>query len=185
MTDNDRQEANRRTLKKTLFIAVGMLGFAYALIPLYSLVCDITGLNGKTGRLEKEKALAAKPDKARTITVLFDGTLNASMPWEFHPVQVKMEVHPGEVAKADYFVKNLTEHDMVGQAVPSVSPSKAAKYFSKTECFCFSNQKLKAKEAKEMPIRYIIDPALPEDIKTITLSYTFFDVTKNVTTAKN
>ena len=180
MMQNNREQANKRTLKKGILIALGMLGFAYALVPLYGLICDITGLNGKTGRLEKEQALATRLDESRKITVIFDATLNAEMPWEFRPVQKKMVVSPGEIGQAAYFAKNMTSDNMVGQAVPSVAPSKAAKYFNKTECFCFSNQPLAPNEGKEMPLRFIIDPDLPKDVTTITLSYTFFEMKDKV-----
>jgi len=177
-------DKNIRTLKKTLLIAVAMFGFAYALIPLYGFICDITGLNGKTGRLDKEQALATMLDESRKITVRFDATLNANLPWEFKPMQTKMVVSPGEIGQMAYFAKNTTSSNMVGQAVPSVVPSKAAKYFNKTECFCFSNQPLAPHESKEMPLRFIIDPDLPKDVTEITLSYTFFEMNKKVAMTK-
>ena len=185
MNDEERQQANKRILKKTLIIVVAMLGFAYALIPLTNLVINATGITGKTGRLDKEKLQTVKPDMSRTITVLFDGTLNAGMPWDFRPMQLKMEVHPGEVANMAFYAKNLSNHDMVGKAVESITPTRAGKYFSKSKCFCFDEQKLAPQEGKELPVRYVIDPSIPDNVKTITLSYTLFDVTKNVKTTRN
>jgi cytochrome c oxidase assembly protein subunit 11 len=171
--------ANRRTTKKLVVIVAGMFAFGvFVLPPMYDLVCDITGLNGKTGRVEVEQALTAHPDKKRTITVEFDANLNANLAWDFKPMVRKVEVHPGEIGTATYHARNKSGRMIVAQAVPSVSPSRAAKYFNKTECFCFTQQTFGPGEDRDMPLRFIVDPDLPKDIKTITLSYTFFDTGK-------
>ena len=172
----ERQKANKRTLGKLSLAAVAMVVFAlFGLPALYSLICDLTGLGGRTGRIEKEQALAQQPDMTRLIKIEFDANVNADLPWEFKPLTRRVEVHPGEVATVSYYAKNLSNRTIVGQAIPAVSPFQVAKYFNKTECFCFSQQKMGPGEEKEMPLRFIVDPDLPKNVNTITLSYTFFD----------
>lgn len=182
MTDNpdkhtdttDSQGTNNRTVIRNLsFVVIGMFGFGFALVPLYDVFCDITGLNGKTG----DQYVAENPmqiDTTRDIEVEFLANLNAGMPWEFEPLTKAVKVHPGEAARIDYVARNNTDRDIVGQAVPSVSPGTAASYFQKTECFCFTEQVLKAGEEKVMPVIFVVDPAIDEDISEIALSYTFF-----------
>lgn len=163
-------------------VALGMFGFGYLLVPLYDVFCDITGLNGKTREMvEAEAATRFQPDATRTVTVQFVANNNQGMPWEFGPEVATMQVHPGQVYNTAFFAENIAAHDMIGQAVPSVAPGKASRFFNKTECFCFNNQPLAAGERKEMPLRFIIDPSLPERIETITLAYTFFDISEQVT----
>ena len=156
-----------------------MFGFGYLLVPLYDVFCEITGLNGKTGQVD-EATVAARyeVDTSRLITVQFVASNNLGMPWEFGPVQHTMQVHPGKVYETSYTAYNPTAKDMVGQAVPSVAPTKASRYFNKTECFCFNNQPLAAGERKDMPLRFIVDPNMPKGVKTLTLAYTVFDVTE-------
>ncbi len=173
---DERQQKNKRLAGKLSLTAVGMVLFALFVLPaLYNLICDITGLDGRTGRIEKEQALATRPDKTRLIKIEFDANVNGDLPWEFKPLTKRIEVHPGEVATVSYYAKNLSNRTIVGQAVPYVTPIKVAKYFNKTECFCFTQQKFGPGEDKEMPLRFIVDPDLPKDVSTITLSYTFFD----------
>lgn len=174
----DQQARNTRSFARIAVVAVAMFGFGYLLVPLYDVFCEITGLNGKTGQVD-EAAVAKRyqPDLTRTITVQFVANNNVGMPWEFGPSVATMKVHPGKVYETAFTARNPTSHDMVGQAVPSVAPGKASRYFNKTECFCFTRQPLAADEAKEMPVRFIVSPALPEHVKTLTLAYTFFDVT--------
>lgn len=164
---------------KLLVIVVAMFGFGYVMVPIYDVFCDITGLNGKTGRIaEGDIAKQYLVDESRLIKVEFMATNNGVIAWDFQPKVASMEVHPGKIYAAAYTALNQTDRDMVGQAVPSVSPGTAGLYFNKTECFCFTRQELKAGETKEMPLRFVIDPELPEDIQTLTLAYTFFDVTE-------
>lgn len=164
---------------RVALIAVAMFGFGYLLVPLYDVFCEITGLNGKTGRVDEASVAAQyQPDLSRTVTVQFVANNNVDMPWEFGPVVKTMQVHPGQVYAALFTARNPTGHRMVGQAVPSVAPNKASRYFNKTECFCFNEQPLAAGETKEMPLRFIVDPKLPEDVSTLTLAYTLFDVTR-------
>jgi len=174
MQTGERQAANTRVVKRLGLAALAMFGFGFALVPLYDVFCDITGINGKTGRIEAEAALSQKVDEDRLVTVEFLSSVNSKLPWEFKPMVRKIKVHPGEVTEVNYFARNKTDGMVAGQAVPSVAPGLAAKYFNKTECFCFTRQTLQANESKEMPLRFVVDPALPEEIRTVSLSYTFF-----------
>ncbi len=179
MGATDQQEGTRRTLRQTLLIVVGMFGFVFALVPLYGFICDVTGLNGKVVN-EKSVVANVKPDLSRTVTVEFIASINESMPWEFQPNVASMEIHPGQTYKTSFRAKNLTDKAMVGQAIPSVSPGLAATHFKKTECFCFTEQLFEAKEEREMPLIFMVDRDLPEDIGVVTLAYTFFDKKKSV-----
>lgn len=177
MMEKELGEANRRTVKRLLFLVVGMFGFVFALVPLYSVFCDITGLNGKTAD-GPAKAIVAEPDLSRTVMVEFLASVNEGMPWEFRPVRVRMEVHPGKMYRTSFVARNRTERAMVGQAIPSVTPGVAASHFKKTECFCFTEQKFEAGEERDMPLLFMVDTDLPEEIKEVTLAYTFFDKNK-------
>ncbi len=171
---NQQKGENKKIVRQLLLATVFMFGFGYALVPLYDIFCDITGLNGRTS----DQAAEVKPadiDKNRLITVEFTGSVNANLPWRFRPVVSKMKVHPGEPSRVNFLAKNVSSNSIVGNAVPSVSPGQAAKYFTKTECFCFTQQELKSGEEKEMPVVFIIDKNLPKNINTVTLSYTFFN----------
>lgn len=156
---------------------VSMFVFAiWIMPPLYDAFCDITGLNGKTGG--RYEAVEAKVDMSRTIKVQFIATNNAGMPWEFGSELKSIKVHPGEHTRINYNARNPTGLTMVGQAIPSLTPSKASSYFHKTECFCFEQQALTAGASAILPMYFIVDQEIPEHIKTITLSYTLFDVTE-------
>lgn len=179
------KKANRQTAIKLLLVSVGMFGFGYALVPLYDVFCDITGLNGKTGEISVSEADRVVVDTARLITVEFDTNVNSQLPWEFKSEKRKMLVHPGEINEAIFYVRNLTKTRITAQAVPSVAPSQASLYFNKTECFCFTNQMLEAGEYKAMPVRFVVDPGLPESIQVLTLSYTFFPVSATVARIKS
>ena len=158
-------------------LVVGMFVFAvWVMPPIYDVFCEITGLNGKTG--SRYEAVSTGVDTSRTITVQFVATNNEGMPWEFGPEVRTMTVHPGEQTRINYTAFNNTGKDMIGQAIPSLTPFKAATYFHKTECFCFEQQILKAGETAELPMFFIVDLDLPAHIRTITLSYTLFDVTE-------
>jgi cytochrome c oxidase assembly protein subunit 11 len=168
----------KSTALKLSLIPILMFGFGFALVPLYDVFCDITGLNGKTGRVEASTIDLSRVDTSRTIEVRFIASINAGLPWSFEPVVKKMEVHPGKLYEAMYQVRNTTGKATTGQAVPSVSPGLAAEHFNKTECFCFTQQELAGFERRDMPLRFIIDSAISENIEQITLSYTFFSVDK-------
>jgi cytochrome c oxidase assembly protein subunit 11 len=171
---NDIDKKNMKLAKKLAFVALGMFGFGFALVPLYDVFCDITGLNGKTSN-SVATIQPMEVNKDRLITVRFVATVNSDLPWKFEPLQKTMRVHPGEINQVSYVAKNITSTDTNGQAVPSVSPGQAALFFDKTECFCFSKQLLKAGQEKEMPVHFVIRPGLPEDISNVVLSYTFFN----------
>jgi len=170
----ERKAANTRVVRRLGIAVVAMFGFGFAMVPLYDVFCDITGINGKTGRIETEAALSQEVDESRLVTVEFLATVNSELPWEFKPMIRRIKVHPGEVTEVNYFARNKTDRLVAGQAIPSLAPGLAAKYFNKTECFCFTRQTLLPNESKEMPLRFVVDPQLPEEIRTVSLSYTFF-----------
>lgn len=162
-------------IKVALIVSVASFAFGYALIPLYRIACEqVFGI-----RLDSQAATTPAPayavDEARTVTIEFDGTVNSRLPWQFHPNQRTMTVHPGQPYDTTYFAANEADYAIVGSAVPSVAPAEASAYFIKTECFCFTQQQLASGEQRDMPVRFVIDPDLPENIKTITLSYTFLE----------
>jgi cytochrome c oxidase assembly protein subunit 11 len=165
------------TVIKLVTVAVAMFAFVFVvMVPLYDVLCDALGINGKTSG-QAYTAAAAGIDESREITIQFVATNNDGMPWEFRPAKTIMKVHPGAANETVFLARNPMPEAMVAQAIPSVSPSRAAEYFHKTECFCFNQQPLDGRSAAEMPLQFIIDRDLPRDISTITLSYTLFDVT--------
>ncbi|TYK66570.1 cytochrome c oxidase assembly protein [Colwellia echini] len=168
---------NNKTLKKLLLVVLAMFGFGFALVPLYDVFCDITGLNGKTNT---SAAIydANGVDKSRTVRVQFITRNAQGVPWKFEPIVNEVDVHPGEMQFVSFYAKNNGTHDIVGQAVPSVSPGQAANYFHKIECFCFTHQPLGAGMDVEMSLQFYVDLELPADIKTLTLSYTLYDITE-------
>jgi cytochrome c oxidase assembly protein subunit 11 len=174
MEAGERTAANRRIVRRLLLAAVAMFGFGFALVPLYDVFCSITGINGKTGRIELEAALSEHVDRERTVTVEFLSSVHSDLAWDFNPVVRRVKVHPGEVTEVNYFARNKTGETVTGQAVPSLAPGLAAKYFNKTECFCFTRQTLGPNEERLMPLRFVVDPELPKDVGTVSLSYTFF-----------
>ncbi|NKB63131.1 MAG: cytochrome c oxidase assembly protein [Gammaproteobacteria bacterium] len=159
-------------------IPVLMFGFGYLMVPMYDLICDITGLNGKTGSISTAEASQLTVDADRMVKVEFLGTVNDEAPWDFGPKVTSMMVHPGRQYQTSFVAKNTIDKTIVGQAIPSVAPGKAATYFNKTECFCFNQQTFEPLESREMPLVFVIDPGLPESIDTVSLSYTFFDTGK-------
>ncbi len=174
MNENTNKQT-QLTLKKCLIVVVLMGGFGYALVPLYDVICDITGLNGKTGIATEQTLATQVVDENHTVTVQFDGTVNSRLPWSFKPVKFSMEVVPGKMYTAEYIAQNIADYDVTGQAVPSVAPNEASMYFDKTECFCFTQQLLKPGESKNMPVTFIVRSDIPKDIDVLTLSYTFFN----------
>lgn len=170
-----RLRLNRAMLGKLVVVAVVMFGFGYALVPVYKQMCELLGINVLT---QKDGTVAlpanSQVDKSRTITVELDG--NAQGPWRFRPTTRSIDVHPGELATVMYEVVNTTDRMVQAQAIPSYAPQSATPHFKKVECFCFRQQTLKPHEARQMPVVFFIDQALPREVKTITLSYTFFEV---------
>jgi cytochrome c oxidase assembly protein subunit 11 len=171
---SELQRTNARSAAKLGVVFVAMFGFSFALVPLYDLLCDVTGFGGRTGVVQA-KDLDGVVDE-RVIKVMFLANTNSALPWQFAPTVKSMSIHPGEVYETSYMASNDSTSAVVGQAIPNVSPPQASKYFNKTECFCFDNQRLEAGEQKRMPVRFVVDRALPKSLKTVTLSYTFFKV---------
>ena len=171
------QDPTTDTVAKLGAVAVAMFAFVFVvMVPLYNVLCDALGINGKTSS-EAYTSVVAQIDESRSIKVQFVATNNDGMPWAFSPDVTEMVVHPGAANDTVFFAANPTTDSMIAQAIPSVSPSRAAEYFHKTECFCFEQQPLDGNSEVEMPLQFIVDQDLPADIQTITLSYTLFDVT--------
>lgn len=169
-----QNSAHSAVIRRILWVCAGSFAFCFALIPVYSIFCEITGINGKTGSVSATSAAQMTVDKSRTVTIQFDTSVNAGLPWTFRPKQSSITVHPGEVTEMLFEATNLSAAELVGQAVPSVAPNRASIYFSKTECFCFTEQTLAAGETRDMPVRFVVDPALPKNVSMMTLSYTFY-----------
>lgn len=175
---------NRKMLGKLAIVAAGMFGFGYALVPMYKAICEFTGINvlavgetklpGSASSWRKSGGTNTQVDQSRTITVEFDA--NARGPWEFHPEKRSLQVHPGELTTVMYEFRNTQARRMSAQAIPSYAPAQAASHFNKLECFCFNQYTLDPGESKSWPVVFVIDPKLSKDVKTITLSYTFFEV---------
>ena len=165
--------ANRRLMKKLLVVAAIMFGFGFALVPFYEKICEVTGIRN----VFQPDAVAANTqiDATRLVSVEFDANTQR-LPWTFKPLQSSVTVHPGEVMQVVYEVRNTLERPVTGQAVPSYGPQQAALYFRKMECFCFQQQTLGPGEVRKMPVVFVIDPKLPPELNTVTLSYTFFEV---------
>jgi cytochrome c oxidase assembly protein subunit 11 len=177
---SDLKRENRSMTWKLLAIAAGSFGFGFALVPLYNVLCSVTGY-GDQSKLRQQVAAIEHPDVTRTVTVQFLTDVASAGDWEFRPVVRSIEVHPGQLYTAQFFAHNLTGRDTVAQAVPNIAPSEVAAYFHKTECFCFSPQHFSLNEGRNMPVRFIIDPAMPNHIDMITLAYTFYDASSRVT----
>jgi len=164
--------ANRRLMKKLLVVAAMMFGFGFALVPFYEKICEVTGIRN-VFQPDAAAAQNTQIDASRSVSVEFDANTQR-LPWTFKPLQAGATVHPGEVMQIEYEVRNTLDRPVTGQAVPSYGPREAALYFRKLECFCFRQQTLAAGEVRRMPVVFVIDPGLPRDIDTVTLSYTFF-----------
>jgi len=182
--DQETRGQNRTLVRKLIIIALMMFGFGYALVPVYKQICEVMGINVLTqpdGTVALDKN--TQVDKTREVTIEFDG--NSQGPWRFRPVVASMKVHPGELSTVLYEVVNTQNRTVNAQAIPSYAPQSAMPHFKKVECFCFKQQTLKPNEARQMPVVFFIDPALPKDVKTITLSYTFFEIAGLDKTAAN
>lgn len=166
--------STRQLIQRLLVLVVAMFAFGFALVPIYDVMCQAFGINGKTaGAYEGAQTV----DQARQVRVQFLATNSADMVWEFHPEADEVSVHPGATQEMRFVAFNPTDQPMTAQAIPSVAPSKAAAYFHKTECFCFTQQVLQPGERIEMPVRFIVDRDLPKDVHHLTLAYTLFDIT--------
>jgi cytochrome c oxidase assembly protein subunit 11 len=172
---------NRRMLGKLALIAALMFGFGYALVPMYRAICDALGINVLSVAEQRiaqgwlgQGGANSQVDTSRTITVEFDA--NARGPWDFKPAQRSVQVHPGQLTTVMYEFRNVQDRTMAAQAIPSYAPRQASPHFNKLECFCFNEYTLAPGESRQWPVAFVIDPKLPKDVTTITLSYTFFEV---------
>ena len=178
---SDLRRANLTMTWKLLAIAAGSFAFGFALVPLYNVLCAVTGYGDQAKLRERSVATIQQPQLDRTVTVEFLADVASAGTFEFRPVVRTVEVHPGQLFTAEFYAHNLTGRDTVAQAVPNIAPSEVAAYFHKTECFCFSPQHFALNEGRDMPVRFIIDPSLPRHIDMITLAYTFYDESSRVT----
>ncbi len=170
----DRSAHNRVLVAKLAVVTAAMFGFGYLLVPFYYKLCEVAGLN----QLQTADSVPrnTQVDEGRAITLQFDANLRDGLPWVFRPLQTTAQVHPGQFVQVVYEVRNDSDHAVLAQAVPSYAPQTAALYFRKLECFCFTQQSLSPHETRQMPVVFVIDPAIPGDIPTVTLSYTFFEI---------
>lgn len=183
-TPGQPPQDHRRLVLKLLAIVAAASAFGFALVPLYDVLCEATGFNGKTrtsigaGGLNTS-AVASPPsriDRSRIVTVEFTGTVMPGLPWEMRALTNSLDLHPGELQQAKFLVHNRSAETIVGQAVPSVSPGQAAQHFEKLDCFCFQQQTLAPGETREMPLTFIVKPEIDADIRTVTLAYAFFNI---------
>jgi cytochrome c oxidase assembly protein subunit 11 len=178
---SEQRKAIRNMTLKLLGMALGAFAFGFALVPLYSVLCDVTGYGDNQRLLRKAKAAEQHPDASRTITLEMLTSEGSAGGWDFHPVVRQIKIHPGTLYTVEFFAHNLTGRDTTAQAVPDIAPSKAVGFFHKTECFCFSPQHFKLGEQRTMPVRFIVDPQIPAYIDHLTLAYTFYDDSSRVT----
>lgn len=182
MGNENKNQLESSTLAwRLLVLTVAMFGFGFLLVPIYDAFCEVTGLGGKTNKTAVSTAglLVENVTSSRTIQLEFDTTVNQYAPWEFSSSVDEMSIKPGAIYETTFRARNLANRIMTAQAVPSIAPTQAAKYFKKLECFCFTTQEFAANEVRDMPVRFIVDSDLPEYIDTITLSYTFFDTARH------
>ncbi len=170
------EQKNTKIVGKLVLIVLAMFGFGFALVPLYDVFCDAFGILGKTDT-EAVAEVKYEVNLNRELTIEFITSVNESAPLEFYTETKKIKIHPGQYYTVNFYAENLTDKKMVARAIPSVSPGPAAEYFKKTECFCFTEQTFEPKQGKTMPVRFVVNPEIPERCKIITLAYTFFDNT--------
>lgn len=181
-----RPSPHRKLVQRLILAVLIAFLFGFALVPLYNVLCEVTGFNGKTRggfvpggldeRVGAEPAAPSPIDRSRIVTVEFTGTVMPGLPWEMRPLTQRLDLHPGELQQARFLVHNSSDRPIVGQAVPSVSPGQAAQHFAKLDCFCFAQQTLAPGETRELPLTFILKPEIGADIRTVTLSYAFFNV---------
>lgn len=164
---------NRVMLRKLSIVALAMFGFGFALVPLYEKICQVTGINQL---VKRDEPSSTQVDTSRLVTVEFDSNVRGEIAWQLVPLERKVKAHPGELIQVVYELKNPTAISAEGQAIPSYGPQVAAQYVKKLDCFCFSKQPIPAGQTRRLPVVFVIDPALPRDVNTITLSYTMFEV---------
>lgn len=164
---------NLVTLRKLVVVACVMFGFGFALVPFYKKICEVTGINNL---LKADTVANTQIDTSRWLTVEFDANVRSNLPWTFTPVEKQVRFHPGELVQVTFEIRNDSPRAVTGQAIPSYGPQLAGRYFRKLECFCFTQQTLAAGETRRMPVTFVVDPKLPRDIRSIAVSYTFFEV---------
>jgi len=169
------QADNGKMLVKLTVATVAMFAFGFALVPFYYKICEVTGINRGA---EQSLAKNTRVDTSRWVTLEFDANINEALPWRFTPEVRSLKVHPGQLVQVEYQITNISDTPIVGQAVPSYGPARAAAAFKKIECFCFTPQTLAAGETRRMPVLFVLDPALEDGLHTVTLSYTFFETGK-------
>ena len=166
------KQENSRLSRRLAVIALGMFGFAFALVPFYNQICVALGINN----IDQPSIIAnTQVDRSRTVTIELDSNTH-DLPWRFKPLVRHLTVHPGELTTVEYEIVNVRQAPVTGQAVPSYGPQRAGEYFQKVECFCFTQQTLGPGEVRRMPVVFVVDPKLPKDVNTIAVSYTFFEV---------
>jgi cytochrome c oxidase assembly protein subunit 11 len=171
----DRRRSNRALLRRLVVVVIAMFGFGFALVPFYETICEVTGLRNIA---QADAPANTQVDTTRSVRIEFDTNVR-NLPWRFKPREPVVSVHPGEVREALFDVVNTTNRAITGQAIPSYGPQYAAQYFRKLDCFCFAKQTLQPGETRAMPVVFVIDPAAPPELATISLSYTFFEVEGN------
>jgi cytochrome c oxidase assembly protein subunit 11 len=164
---------NSATLRKLIIVACVMFGFGFAMVPFYKKLCEVTGLNNIA---KADEVTSTQVDSARVITMEFDANLRNDLPWTFTPVEKSVRFHPGELVQVMFEVRNNSDRAITGQAIPSWGPQVAGRHLKKLDCFCFTQQTLQPGEVRRMPVVFVIDTTLPEDVTYVTMSYTFFQV---------
>lgn len=178
MIPDRKRPRHGRVIWPVVLVVIAMFGFGFALVPLYDVFCELTGLNGKV-KTEAQAEVVGKVDTSRWVTVEFVTTVNGSMPLKFRAETTKLKVHPGEYQTVRFYGTNESGRRLVGRAIPSIAPGWATRFLKKSECFCFSEQIFEPHEERAMPVRFVIDPELPESVADLSLSYTFFDITES------
>jgi len=173
MINSSVQKRNRETIRKLAIIAVAMFGFGYALVPLYNKICQVTGVNNL---LKPDEVVNTQVDTSRTISMEFDANVRGDIAWKLTPREHKRNIHPGELVHVTFDLKNDSDAPILAQAIPSYGPQRAGLYVKKLECFCFTQQKIPARTDQELSVVLVVDPSIPHDVNTVTLSYTMFEV---------
>ena len=173
MVSSSNASENAVTLRKLVVVACAMFGFGFALVPFYKKICEVTGINNV---LKADTVENSQVDASRWLTVQFDTNVRSDLPWTFTPLEKERRLHPGELVQVMVEVRNASARPVTGQAIPSYGPQLAVRYFKKLECFCFRQQTLQPGEVRRMPVVFVIEKDLPQDVNTITLSYSFFEV---------
>jgi cytochrome c oxidase assembly protein subunit 11 len=176
-----QKRANSKLVRALLIMTAGSFAFGWALVPLYDVLCRAAGIGNAEAKAGKS-VVQETMDPNREVTIEFLAEPASVGSFDFRPKVASMRVHPGKLYDAEFYAKNLTQEPSVAQAVPSISPTGTARYFHKTECFCFSPQKFAAGEARDLPVRFIVDPQLPSDVDKLTLAYTIYDTTQQSAT---